>query len=436
MIADALAGKIDLIVTKSVSRFARNTVDSLTTVRQLKEKGIEIYFEKENIWTLDTKGELLISIMSSLAQEESRSISENVTWGQRKRFADGKVTVPFGRFLGYDKGEDGNLVLNKDEAVIVKRIFAMFLQGMTPFGIASKLTKEKILTPGKKQKWSASTVKSILGNEKYKGDALLQKSYTLDFLTKKKKINEGEIPQYYVTGNHEAIIDPEIFDMVQRELARRCKGRNRHSGVHDFSGKIKCGECGSWYGSKMWHSNDKYRRVIWQCNHKYDGKKCSTPHVDDKTIEAVFIKAVNVLIDEKSSVMADYEAIKDMLFSTENLETERDTLQQEMEVVSKMIEDAINENARIAIDQTDFQGRYDALVKRFDEAKEKYDSVCAEMDDKRIRRATVEQFLADLAKQDVLLTEFEPEVWHSLVDFVTVYSVEDIRITFKNGKEV
>src|SRR5690606_35174144 len=140
MVADALAGKIDLIVTKSVSRFARNTVDSLTTLRNLKEKGIEVYFEKENIWTLDSKGELLITIMSSLAQEESRSISENVTWGQRKRFADGKVTVPFGHFLGYDRGEDGNLVLNPKEAVIIQRIFSMFLQGMTLYVIAKHLT--------------------------------------------------------------------------------------------------------------------------------------------------------------------------------------------------------------------------------------------------------------------------------------------------------
>ena len=187
MVADALAGKIDLIVTKSVSRFARNTVDSLTTVRQLKEKGVEIYFEKENIWTLDSKGELLITIMSSLAQEESRSISENCTWGQRKRFADGKVTVPFKRFLGYDRGPDGNLVLNKDEAVIIRRIYSMFLQGMTPHGIAARLTADGIKSPGGKDKWNAGAVRSILTNEKYKGDALLQKSYTVDFLTKKKR---------------------------------------------------------------------------------------------------------------------------------------------------------------------------------------------------------------------------------------------------------
>lgn len=436
MIADALEGKIDLIVTKSVSRFARNTVDSLTTVRQLKEKGIEIYFEKENIWTLDSKGELLISIMSSLAQEESRSISENVTWGKRKRFADGKVCVPFGQFLGYDRGEDGSLVLNKDEAAIVKRIFSMFLQGMTPYGIASKLTAEGIPSPGKKPKWNQGTVRSMLANEKYKGDALLQKTYTTDFLTKKKKINEGEVPQYYVTGSHEAIIEPEIFDMVQRELARRSKGKNRHSGVHAFSGKIKCGACGSWFGSKVWHSNDKYRRVIWRCNHKFDGEKCATPHVDDQTIEAAFIKAVNLLIEGRDTVLEDCAAIKELLFSTDVLEKERTELQQEIDVISKMIQDVIGENARIAIDQTDFQSRYESLVQRFDDAKEKYDAVCAEMDDKRGRRAIMEQFLEDLARRDTLLTEFEAEAWHALVDFVTIYAVDDIRVTFKNGKEI
>ena len=294
MVADALAGKIDLIVTKSVSRFARNTVDSLTTVRQLKEKGVEIYFEKENIWTLDSKGELLITIMSSLAQEESRSISENCTWGQRKRFADGKVTVPFKRFLGYDRGPDGNLVLNKDEAVIIHRIYSMFLQGMTPHGIAARLTADGIKSPGGKDKWNAGAVRSILTNEKYKGDALLQKSYTVDFLTKKKKVNEGEIPQYYVEGNHEAIIQPEVFELVQQELKRRKQGRGPHSGVHLFSGKIRCGQCGEWYGSKVWHSNSKYRRVIWQCNHKYDGEeKCSTPHLTEDEIKTMFISAAN-----------------------------------------------------------------------------------------------------------------------------------------------
>lgn len=225
MVEDALDGTIDLIATKSVSRFARNTVDSLTTIRKLKENGVEVYFEKEGIWTFDGKGELLITIMSSLAQEESRSISENCTWGQRKRFSDGKVCVPYSRFLGHDRGEEGGLVINENEAVTIRLIYKMFLEGSTPFSIAKHLTEQGVLSPGGKEKWNVSAVKSILTNEKYKGDALLQKSYTVDFLSKKKKANEGEIPQYYEENSHEAIIEPLVFEMVQQEMARRQTGK-------------------------------------------------------------------------------------------------------------------------------------------------------------------------------------------------------------------
>lgn len=177
--------------------------------------------------------------MSSLAQEESRSISENCTWGQRKRFADGKVTVPFERFLGYDRGENGELIVNRKEAEVVRCIYRLFPQGLTPYAIAKQLTVKGIPTPGGKTKWGDTTVRSILTDEKYKDDALLQKSFCTDFLTKKFKPNNGEIPQYYVEDDHEAIIEPEIFDLVQREIASRHRGKNRHSGVHIFSGKIK-----------------------------------------------------------------------------------------------------------------------------------------------------------------------------------------------------
>ena len=262
MVDDALDGKIDLIVTKSVSRFARNTVDSLTTIRKLKDKGVEVYFEKENIWTFDGKGELMLTIMSSLAQEESRSISENCAWGQRKRFADGKVSVPFGRFLGYDRGPDGNLVVNEEQAKVVRRIYAEFLQGYTPYAIGRRLTEDGIPTPGGKTKWNPSVIRSILTNEKYKGDALLQKVFTEDFITKKKIRNTGQVPQYYVEGNHEAIVSAETFDLVQEQMAARKPGNNRYSGVHVFSGMVFCGDCGSRYGSKVLHANDKYRKII------------------------------------------------------------------------------------------------------------------------------------------------------------------------------
>lgn len=225
MIDDALAGKIDLIITKSVSRFARNTVDLLTTIRKLKERNVECYFEKENIRTFDSKGELLLTIMASIAQEESRSISENCVWGQRKRFAAGKVTVPFSRFLGYDRGADGNLVVNREEAELVREIYRLFLEGVSPYAIAKRLTERGVPTPGGKDRWSKTTVTNILSNEKYKGDALLQKSFTVDYLTKRKKKNEGEVPRYYVEGSHEAIVTEEVFERARAELERRSRAR-------------------------------------------------------------------------------------------------------------------------------------------------------------------------------------------------------------------
>ena len=343
MVADALAGNIDLIVTKSVSRFARNTVDSLTTIRKLKEHGVECYFEKENIWTFDGKGELLITIMSLLAQEESRSISENCTWGQRKRFADGKVTIPFNRFLGYGRGANSELIVNPEQAETVRSIYDMFLQGFTYNGIAKALTAKGIKTLGGKDKWSIFTVRSILSNEKYKGDALLQKRFAVDYLTKKQKKNEGEIPQYYVEGNHEAIIPPEKFDMVQREMAKRGKGKKYHSGVHPFSSKIKCGQCGSWYGSKVWHSTDKYRRTVWQCNHKYDGGDLT-----DEQIQDAFLAAANKLLATKDAVIANGREMMVLLFNTSDLETERDTLLDEAKIIADAVQQHIYENAHVA----------------------------------------------------------------------------------------
>ena len=435
MVADALDGKIDLIITKSVSRFARNTVDSLTTIRKLKENSIEVYFEKENIWTFDGKGELLLTIMSSLAQEESRSISENCTWGQRKRFADGKVTVPFNRFLGYDRGPDGNLVVNPEQAKLVQRIYGMFLQGRSPFQIATALTKEGIPSPGGKDHWNASNIRSILTNEKYKGDALLQKSYTVDFLTKKKKMNEGEIPQYYVRDNHEAIIPPETFEMVQTLMATRKKGKNRLSSVSIFSSKIKCADCGSWYGPKVWHSNDAYRKVIWQCNHKFEGEKCGTPTLTEDKIKELFLRAANKVVDQKEQFIAIYEQVLMKSLDTTALESELSELEAEINIAAELIEDCINENAHVALDQTEYQKRYDALVARFDKAKGRQTEVTDLIAERKARKHQIESYLNELRGREPL-TEFRDTDWLAMVDYITVHSKKDIRVTFKDGTEI
>jgi len=342
MVSDALEGKIDLILTKSVSRFARNTVDTLTTVRQLKEKGVEIFFEKENIYTMDSKGELLITIMSSLAQEESRSISENVTWGQRKRFAEGKIKLPYKQFLGYEKGENGIPKIVEKEAVIVRRIYRMFLEGNTYTGIAKQLTAENIKTPGGKTNWKISTVRSILMNEKYKGDALLQKGFTVDFLTKKKKINEGEVPQYYVDNSHPAIIPPETYDLVQYEIKNRRETIGRKTGLHAFSGMIVCGECGNFYGSKVWHSTSKYRKTVWQCNHKYSNKKkCSTPHLYEEEIKEAFLKVFNCMIKNREEIIQGYEVIVEELMDTSKLDGKAVSISNEFQIVEELMRNCL-----------------------------------------------------------------------------------------------
>ena len=434
MIADALDGRIDLIVTKSVSRFARNTVDSLSTIRQLKDKGVECYFEKENIWTFDGKGELLITIMSSLAQEESRSISENCVWGQRKRFSDGKVTVPFGHFLGYDRGDDGNLIVNHEQAVLVRRIFGMFLTGMTPHGIAQQLTAEGIPSPAKKAKWNACTITRMLTNEKYKGDALLQKRFTVNFLTKETKANEGEVPQYYVENNHEAIISPQVFDWVQEEIKRRREGRGRYSGVSIFSSKIKCGQCGGWYGAKVWHSTDKYRRTIYRCNDKFKSH-CKTPHLTEDDIKEAFVRAVNQLIENKADVLDSITLLKERLTDTEDLEEERDRISTDLNLLADKIQQLIAENARVAQNQDDYDRNYNELVSRYEAAKTQYDKTCEAIQYRKARSRQMDSFIKELRNQD-LIKEFDARLWGSLVDFITVYSKDDIRVTFKDGTEI
>ena len=251
------------------------------------------------------------------------------------------------------------------------------IEGITPHTIAAELTKKGIKTPTGKDVWSAETVRRMLSNEKYKGDALLQKEFTVDFLQKKVKKNEGEVPQYYVEGNHEAIISPAVFDMVQEELDRRTRGGSRYSGVSIFSNRIKCADCGAWYGSKVWHSTDQYRKVIYRCNSKYNGEKCQTPHVTEEEIKIAFVSAYNQLVSEKEEIIANAELIRKTLSVTDALQEEKIKLEDELAVIVEMTQNIVTENARVAQDQDEYQKRYDGLVKRYDETKTRYDEVVA-----------------------------------------------------------
>jgi hypothetical protein len=375
--------------------------------------------------------------MSSLAQEESRSISENVTWGHRKRFADGKVSFAYSRFLGYEKGPDGTIVVVPEQAQTVKLIYKLFLDGMTMHTIAKELTQRSIKTPGGKDNWSQSTVRSILTNEKYKGDALLQKSYTVDFLTKKTKTNEGEVPQYYVENNHEAIIAPQLFDLVQAEIAKRNKGKERYSGVSIFSTKIQCAECGGWYGSKVWHSNDKYRRIIYQCNNKFrNNTGCSTPHLTEYEIKDYFIKAVNHLISEKDEILANIELIRQTLCDNTEFIAKRDTLQDEITITVELTQNTVLENTRVAQNQDEYNKRYNGLVERYEKLKAQYEKICTEISERDARYEQMGRFITVLNEQDDVITEFDDALWGSLVDKLVIHSKEDVDVVFKDGTEL
>lgn len=436
MIQDALDGKIDLIVTKSVSRFARNTVDSLVTVRKLKEKGVEVYFEKENIYTLDSKGELLITIMSSLAQEESRSISENVTWGQRKRFSDGKVSLPYKQFLGYRKGANGLPEIVPEEAETVREIYRLFISGRTTGWIARHFTKTGIPTPAGKKTWVASTVESILSNEKYKGDALLQKMFTVDFLTKKKKVNEGEIPQYYVENSHPAIIAPEEWNLVQNEMVRRKAFGKKYSGNSIFSTRLVCADCGSFFGAKVWHSTDKYRKVIWRCNHKFNGEKCATPTLEEDAIKTRFLAAINALIENKDALLDDCRLIQATLTDCAEIDAELDALMQEIEVISELTKRCIEDNAQNAQDQNAYAERYNSLVERYERTKAAVDELQRRRAERQAKADNIGAFMFELHERDNAITEFDDRLWLTTIDKVTVHGDGRLVFLFQNGTEI
>ncbi|MBP2656265.1 MAG: Resolvase protein, partial [Firmicutes bacterium] len=323
MIAECKAGKIDMIITKSISRFARNTLDCLNFVRLLKDLGIEVIFEKENIKTLDSKGEVLLSILSSLAQDESRSISENSTWGIRRRFEQGKLQINHTKFLGYDKDANGNLIINEKQAKIVRRIYREFLDGKGANRIAKDLELAGVPNWHGKPKWYEGSIRKMLTNEKYKGEALLQKTYTVNFLTKQRANNTGQVPQYLVEESHPAIIDKDIWESVQLEMERR-KAYALEHGIqkleyatigNPFAGRVICGDCGHIFGRKVWNStDDRFRRIIWRCNGKYPAKGtkgCISKHIDDKVLYQAFVNVFNALIDNKGFFLDKWQELRE-----------------------------------------------------------------------------------------------------------------------------
>ncbi len=312
MVNDAENKKFDLIITKSISRFARNTADCLETVRKLKSIGIGIFFEKEAINTLNAESELMLSILSSVAEEELNSISQSMRWAYQRRFKQGKVTINTKRFLGYDKDKDGKLIINEEQAVIVRRIFNDYLSGLGISRIAKGL--DGIKTISGKVKWAESTVRDIIKNEKYVGDALLQKTITKDF---KKKRNKGEVPMYYVKDTHPAIVSREDFEKAQELMVERAKSKGNINGTREkylkryaFTSTIECGHCGKTYKRHIDNCGNVAESVCWVCStYIIEGKNsCNVGRVKEETIKGLFVKVFNRLKTERVKLLSDYKA--------------------------------------------------------------------------------------------------------------------------------
>ena len=438
MVKDAEEGKIDLILTKSISRFARNTVDSLTITRRLKSVGVEVYFEKENISSMDAQAELIFTIMSSVAQEESRSISENVRWGHQRSMEAGKISLAWSNFLGYEKGPDGLPHIVEEEAELVRKIYRLFLEGKSINCIAEQLTREGYKTPMKATKWCVSTVRSILSNEKYKGDARLQKTYTVDFLTKEVRVNNGERKQWYIHDSHDAIVSPETYELVQQELKRRA---GKHGRFYDspFTGKIKCGDCGAYYGHRVWDSNNQYRKNIWLCNDKYkNGTVCRPPRIMDEEIIQAFLIAVNRLPKDRKMYCDNYEhEFLPLIGDTADLEKKLDALTEELNNKIAQIERLVLENAQKAQDQEVFSAKFDSLNQSIEQKKALIQSLQQEISDALARRENARIYLEGLRsiESGYLLTKFDVRLWHGLVEYATVMPNKTVVFHFRNGSE-
>ena len=319
----------------------------------------------------------------------------------------------------------------------VERLIIVGNEQSIVYTIKRVLEKEHVPTPAGKETWQTATILSILTNEKYKGDALLQKTFCTDFLTKKMKVNEGEVPQYYVENSHPAIVEPEVFDMAQDELVRRKQAGRSHHGTSCFAGKLVCGRCGGLYGSKVWHSTDKYRRVIWQCNGKFKGKqKCDTPHLTEEAIQQKFLAAFNGLLADRDFIIEDTKELLTRLTDTTSLEEEATRLRNEMSSISQSVRALIDRNARGGIDQQDYESEYQRMTERFAELENQLKDIEAECDRRKMQRSALINFLKTLKSTQAPIADFTSQLWNALVEKATVNADGSVVFTFRNGMKM
>ena len=450
LIGDCLAGKVDYIVTKSVSRFARNTAECLEYVRMLKARKIGIYFEEQNIDTLKCDSELYLVIYAGFAQSESESMSKNITWAFRKNFENGKVPFNYSRLVGYRKGADGEPEIIPEEAEIIRKIFALFLEGQTPKRICDRLLADGIETKCGKQKWSVSTIQRILRNEKYCGDAILQKTVTIDCITKTVRKNTGaEAPMYYVKDNHEGIISREEFNRAQEELVRRnCRAPASGKTAITLQGKyskyalseiMHCAECGSRYRRCTWSKNGK-KKVVWRCVSwlDYGTTYCKrSPTVPEEAIQSAIVQAIRRFYseDEKKFMLLMKETIGDAI-GINAADEEAGLLQQRVDTLNKKMLRLVDQSITSGTSMDDMDGEFQEIAQEIGQLNRRIQAIQESRinSDEQNRKL---QFLSETIEQKRQHPDtYDDTIVRQMIECIRIHPNGKAEIIFGGGETI
>lgn len=439
-------GKVDLILVKSISRFARNTLDALNYVRKLKEKNIAIIFEKENINTLDLSSEMILTLYSSFAQAESESISKNITWAIRKEFKQGKVRMSCANVLGYTKSDDGSWVIVPEEARVIRMIDIAFLSGMSMTQIKVMLEKLGAKTARGNSIWHTGTIQQLLKSEKYVGDVLLQKTFVADVLTHKVKKNEGELPQYYVKDHHPAIRSRETAYLIQAELARRNTiksnsataeiKKGKYSGKYALTGILVCGECGTAYRRVTWARNGK-KKVVWRCINRLNNgtEQCKhSPSLEEGALQESIMKAINRYITSRDELQA---LLKESLVATQDIVEEKTE-----DEFSRKIKDLEQSMMDLSdwLDMNKEDGDYiEKLIKDLENELEqlyqaKVPNQGQQIDDVQ-NKIIDKEILQWIEQQEGKLEQYNDMLVRKIVKRIVVVQHDKIEIEFQDGKK-
>ena len=440
--------KIDMILVKSISRFARNTVDCLHYTRMLKTLGVDVFFEEQGIHSIKSDAEFYISIYGTIAQSESENISANVKWGKLQSAKEGKVVFSYKNFLGYRKGADGKPEIDEEQAETVRMIYDRFLAGDSLKQIAEKLQREQRLSPAGKSEWSTSTIRSILSNEKYKGDAIINKTFTVDCLTKEVRKNRGERPKYYVENSHPAIIDTETFGRAQEELARRIGKKKvkeigtkteqgKYSSKYALSELLVCGECHTPYRRCTWTAHGR-KRIVWRCVKRLDyGKKyChNSPTLDETRIQAAIVNALQKFAQQDPQLLKNLKSHIENGINYTKLEGEDVEIKLRLATIEKEINELFNTISADTIESFDKKKAEELLAEK-NKLQAELDRLAEPNQKDKNKQSRIAEImdLIDGLKNRTLV--YDDSLIRQIIEAIIVESKEKIKVIFIGGYEI